>query len=318
MPLPEPFRRRFVVISGKGGVGKSTLAAAIALRNAEQGRRTCIVQLNTRDAIGPLFPHVGEVGYEPIRLDPALPLWGCNLRPGPALREYGVMKLRFRALHRVVFENDVMRRLLAMIPGMTETFLLGKAWFMEAIEEDERGAPRWDCLVLDAPSTGHGVSLLQLPEVLLSVVPVGPMADDARQMAALLADPARTALHVATLPAELPVNEALELERLARERVGIPSGAMLCNQVLADVLSGVPAGAWQGLLDRPDAVCRATGRNAAGYATWRAQQQQQIARLRVESTMPLVELPHLSRAVDRAGISLLADAIEAGYGRADA
>ncbi|MEY3011862.1 MAG: hypothetical protein RIT45_597 [Pseudomonadota bacterium] len=312
MPLPEPFTRRFVVLSGKGGVGKSTLAAAIALRNAEEGRRTCIVQLNTRDAIGPLFPGVGEVGYEPTRLDPALPLWACNLRPGPALREYGVMKLRFRALHRVVFENDVMRRLLAMIPGMTETFLLGKAWFMEAMDQDESGRPSWDTLVLDAPSTGHGITLLQLPEVLLSVVPVGPMAEDARRMSALLADPSRTALHVATLPAELPVNEALDLERLARERVGIPSGTMLCNQLLPDLLADVADDALTTLAATPDVALAAAGRNARAFADWRAQQQLQLGRLAASTRMPLLRLPHLLGDVERAGLVRLGDAIVAG------
>ncbi len=222
------------------------------------------------------------------------------------------MKLRFRALHRVVFENDVMRRLLAMIPGMTETFLLGKAWFMEAMEQDESGRPRWDTLVLDAPSTGHGVTLLQLPEVLLSVVSVGPMAEDARRMSALLADPTRTALHVATLPAELPVNEALDLERLARERVGIPSGAMLCNQLLPDLLADVQDASMAALAGASDAVIAAAGHNASAFAGWRAQQQIQLDRLAAGTRMPLLRLPHLLGEVDRGGLGRIADAIVAG------
>lgn len=309
MPLPESFTRRFVVVSGKGGVGKSTLAAAIALRAAQQGRRTCIVQLNTRDAIGPLFPGAGEVGYDPQRLDPALPLWSVNLRPGPALREYGLMKLRFRALHKVVFENDVMRRLLAMIPGMTETFLLGKAWFMEAMEQDERGNPRWDTLVVDAPSTGHGLTLLQLPEVLLSVVPVGPMADDARQMAAMLADPQRTALHVATLPAELPVNEALDMERAVADRVAVASGTMICNATLPSLLQASDRDVLAALAAADDPALRAAASNGMAYASWHDQQRVQLERLRAGTHMPVLVLPHLLATVDRAGLERLADGL---------
>ena len=319
VPLPDAFHRRFVIVSGKGGVGKSTLAAAIGLRSAKEGRRTCIVQLNTRDAIGPIFATHGEVGYQPTRLDPTLPLWSVDLRPGPALREYGVMKLRFRSLHKLVFENDVMRRLLGMVPGMTETLLLGKAWFMEAIERDESGSLRWDTLIIDAPSTGHGISLLRLPQVLLSVVPVGPMADDARQMAALLADPARTAFHIATLPAELPVNEALDLEAHARDLIGIPTGSMLVNQLLDPAGDAASVAQIPPLLKRLDAAEVDAGPMAAALGdirhNWQAAERSrdgkgvQLARLEAATALPIVRLPHLLGRVDRAGLDRLGDVL---------
>ncbi len=308
--LPEAFDRRFVVVSGKGGVGKSTLAAAIGMAAASAGRKTCIVQLNTRDAIGRMFLGTQTVGYEPTRLDARLPLWSVNLRPDEALREYSLMKLRFKTLHKIVFENEVMRRMLRMVPGVTETLLLGKAWFMEAMERDDAGQPRWDVLVIDAPSTGHGISLLRLPEVLLSVVPVGPMADDARQMRALLVDPARTAFHIATLPAELPVNEALDLAREARASIGIPTGWMIANQVLPDTLSEATR-ARMDTLKPPDALVAQALDNGHAWIERRARQQAQLARLRQHSPLPVIEVPHRLGPIDVAATRWLAEAMVA-------
>ncbi len=306
--LPDVLDRRFVVVSGKGGVGKSTLAAAIGWAAASCGRRTCIVQLNTRDAMGPIFLGRDAVGYEPVRLDPRLPLWSVDLRPEPALREYGLMKLRFAALHKLVFENEVMRRLLRMVPGMTETLLLGKAWFMEAAEQDASGRRRWDVLVVDAPSTGHGISLLRLPETLLKVISVGPMADDARQMQALLVDPTRTALHIATLPAELPVNEALDLAGEAIGSIGLPSGWMIANQVLPGLADGADCEALvAAVATSDDALLRHSLDNAQAMLRWREQQQTQLRRLRQASPLPVVEVPHQLGPIHVAAVRALAE-----------
>ncbi len=301
--LPSLFARRFVIVSGKGGVGKSTVSAALGVAASRAGLRTCVLQLNTRDALGRLFGR-GAIGYEPVQLLDDAPLFGCNLEPQQASREYGLMKLRFRALQRIVFENDVMRRLLRMIPGMNETFLLGKAWFMEEKEVDAQGQPLWDLLVVDAPSTGHGISLFRLPEVLLQTIPVGPMADDALRMRAMLADPERTSFNIVTLPQELPVNEAVELSRQAREVIGVPTGYLIVNQVLPDLMSGIGTAAL-GKLARSATSNLARGAlvSADHFVFWRQQQQEQLARLRAASQLPVVELPHLLSEIDGAAIS---------------
>lgn len=312
------FERRFVILSGKGGVGRSTLAAALGLAAARVGLRTCLVQLGARDNLRRMLDG-GPASYEPVRVDPALPLYTCNLQPAEALREYGVMKLRFAALHNLVFENDVMRRLLRMIPGMNEMLLLGKAWHMEAVEQREGGQPAWDVLIIDAPATGHGVSLLRLPQVILSAVPVGPMAEDARSMQALLQDPTRTALHVVTLPQELPATEALELCATAERTLGVPTGYLFVNQVLPKGLTESQRGLLPrlGQLAADDPLAAAAVQNAAAYEHWRAEQQQQLARLHREARLPVVEVPHLLRPVGASEVALLADVVVAGTEAAD-
>ncbi len=299
------FERRFVIVSGKGGVGKSSVSAALAIAAARLGRRTCIVQLHTRDTVGRHFG-LPPISYKPVRLDPELPLWGTMLRPRDALREYGLMKLRFRALHRLVFENDVMRRVVDMMPGITELLLLGKAWHMESCEQHEDGSQFWDTLVIDAPSTGHGIGLLRLPEVVLSAVNVGPLAEDARLMRELLTDPTRTSFNIVTLPQELAVNEALDLAATAREVIGVPVGYMFVNCVLpplfdsehAEVLEHVRGNGAGELVD----TCLAA---VDHYLHRRGNQAHQLSRVRNQSTMPLVELPHLMRTMDRAGLDEL-------------
>ncbi|MCO4762129.1 MAG: ArsA family ATPase [Myxococcales bacterium] len=313
--LPSLFARRFVIISGKGGVGKSTISSALALAAARAGLRTCVLQLHTRDAIGRHFGSE-QIGYDPVPLVPGLPLFGANLEPKQALREYGLMKLRFRALHRIVFENDVMRRLLRMIPGMNETFLLGKAWFMEEKEVDTQGRPLWDLLVVDAPSTGHGVSLFRLPEVLLQTVPVGPMAEDARRMRAMLTDPKRTSFNIVTLPQELPVNEAIDLSRQARESVGVPTGYLIANCVLPDLLPPIAPATLSRLARAANSTAvRGVVASTDHYLHWRGQQQAELQRLRQAAKLPVVELPHLLKPLDRQGIehlsSLLLQAMNA-------
>ncbi len=311
------FQRRFVVVAGKGGVGRSTVCVALGLAAARYGLRTCIVQLNTQDDVARLFGC--EAGsYAPVPLDPDLPLFAANLRPTEALREYGQLKLRWKALHHLVFENDVMRRLLRMVPGMSEMLLLGKAWHMEARERRDDGTPAWDLLIVDAPATGHGISLLRLPQVILDAVPVGPMAEDARRMKELLEDPLRTSFHVVTLPQELPATEAIELCELAQTTLGVPTGYLFINAVLPRLLGDTQ----RRLLLRAEPTVGETQvrqalQSVEAYEHWREAQQAQVQRLRRAVHLPVVELPYVFERMDRTQVELLSQAAVASMETTD-
>ena len=311
------FERRFAIVSGKGGVGRSTVALALGLAAARNGLRTCVVQLGARDwaalAMGHAIP-----SYTPVQLDRLLPLYACKLTPPEALREYSQMKLRFRALHNLVFENEVMRKLVRMIPGMNEMLMLGKAWHMEAADRRPDGAPTWDLLVIDAPATGHGVSLLRLPQVICQVVPVGPMAEDARAMRGLLEDPLRTALHVVTLPQELPASEALELAEQARTTLGVPTGYLFVNQLLPKVLTDAHRTALHNHRKQAKGLLVAEALEAVQAVDhWRAAQLVQLQRLQRLSNLPVVELPHLLEPIGRSQIERLSELCVAGMEMAD-
>ncbi|MBM4343022.1 MAG: ArsA family ATPase [Deltaproteobacteria bacterium] len=309
------FERRFAIVSGKGGVGRSTLSLVLAWAAARYGLRTCLVQMGARDWAARAAGH-RQPSYTPVAIDPVLPLYCANLTPAEALREYGQMKLRFRALHNLVFENDVMRRLTRMIPGMNEMLMLGKAWHMEAADRRADGSPTWDLLVIDAPATGHGVSLLRLPQTICDAVPVGPMAEDARAMRGLLEDPLRTALHVVTLPQDLPATEALELSDHARTTLGVPTGYLFVNQVLPKLLT---EGQRRTLQRHPGTapIVRSAVHAAQAYEQWRAAQQMQLQRLHRNSRLPVVELPHLLTPVGPQHLDELAQVAVAGMEAAD-
>ena len=217
--------RRLILVVGKGGVGRSTVAAAIAGRCAAQGKKTLLYETSANDRFGPYFgkPPVGDT---PSQLAPNL--WAVNTTPASALAEYGLMILRWQSVYEIVFENRVTKAFLRAIPGLDDYALLGKAWFHTT--EEKRGKPVWDTVVFDMPASGHSVSMLRVPWVIVETVPEGPLTRDARTVKSLLCDPARTAAVLVTLAEEMPVNEALELEAKLTALWIVPQ-QLLVNQV---------------------------------------------------------------------------------------
>jgi len=226
--MKELANRRLILVVGKGGVGRSTVAAAIAGQLAEQGKRTLLYETNANDRFGDYFDKP-PVGTEPAQLAPNL--WAINATPASALEQYGMMVLRFKSVYEMVFENRVTRAFLRAIPGLDDYSLLGKAWYHTT--EESRGRPVWDTVVFDMPASGHAFSMLRVPWVIVDTVPEGPLTRDARAVKLLLTDPARTATVLVTLAEEMPVNEAIELEDKLTA-LGIRPQHLVANQVFPD------------------------------------------------------------------------------------
>lgn len=229
--------RKLILIVGKGGVGRSTMAAAIASACARRGRKTLLYQSQAADRVGEYFGR-GPLGTTASELAPGL--WGLNTSPAAALREYGLMILKFQKVYELIFENRITRAFLRAIPGLDDYAVLGKAWF--ATTEEHRGRPSWDTVVFDMPASGHSLSMLRIPWVILETVPEGPLTRDARSVQALLKDPARTAAIMVTLAEEMPATEARELTAKLGA-MGIHPQRVLVNQVATDHLPPGSAGA---------------------------------------------------------------------------
>ncbi len=223
--MSDVFDRRLILVVGKGGVGRTTVAAAIAAECARRGRKTLVCQTNANDRLGPYYGKP-PVGTDPVQLAPNL--FAINTNPAAAIAEYGLMVLKFKTVYEMVFENRVTKAFLRAIPGLDDYALLGKVWFHTT--EEKRGKAVWDTVVFDMPASGHSVSMLRVPTVITETVPDGPLTRDARAVKELLTDRERTAAILVTLAEEMPVNEACELEdKLAA--LGIIAQQMIVNQV---------------------------------------------------------------------------------------
>lgn len=243
--MPGLLDKRLWIVSGKGGVGKSTLSAALALRSARAGRRTLVCEVNTQERISRLLER-SPAGPEVKLLEENL--WAVDVRPQEAMREYALMVLRFETLYKTVFENRVVRYFLRFIPSLQELVMLGKILY-HLQEKLPDGSYRYETIVLDAPATGHAITFLNVPQVLLRTVPPGPMSKEALKMRDLLLDPQVTAAVLVAMPEELPVNEALELHAALRDQVQIRTHAAVLNAAFTERFT---EGDLKALADEPE------------------------------------------------------------------
>jgi len=220
------FDKRLILVCGKGGVGRSTVAAAVAAACARRGRRTLLFEASANDRFGEYFGRP-PVGTQVTQLAPNLA--AVNTNPAAALEEYGLMILRFRTVYEMVFENRLTRAFLRAIPGLDDYAVLGKAWFHT--EEEKRGRPIWDTVVFDLPASGHSVSMLRVPWVIVETVPDGPLTRDARSVQHLLRDPERTGIVMVTLAEEMPSNEARDLTLHFDQLMGLRPHHLIVNQL---------------------------------------------------------------------------------------
>ncbi len=299
--------RRMVLVSGKGGVGKTTVATSLALLAARRGRRVLLAQFESNVDAGRSLGH-GRVGTELRDLGNGL---SCvNMTPRSALREYGMLIFRVRAIQRAVMENRMVKHFLRAIPGLDDYSMLGKAWHHTTEIED--GRPRFDLVVVDGPATGQMVKVLGVPHSILEVVPDSMLSRDARTIHGFLTDPARCQSLVVTLAEELPVTEALELEVALRDDLGIHVAGLVVNALYPrrrcpELLDLDPA-TLQG-----DEILSALLEEARIFAQRRAINEEHLGELAERSQTPMLQLPLLfDETLGAAQLRQLADAMEAG------
>jgi anion-transporting ArsA/GET3 family ATPase len=225
--------KRFLIVTGKGGVGKTTVCAAEAVALAQKGKRVLVCMCHAKDRLSTMFGS-DLIGPE---VKPVAPnIWAVNMDPTRALEEYGAMTLKSRALYKLLFDNKYVRGFFRAVPGMQEWTMLGKAWW-HTTETREDGSPLYDVVILDAPATGHGLDMLRVPKVILEVVPPGLLRRDAERAWALFQDPETCAVVLVTLPEEMPTTETIELARALETELKLPIGKIVVNGVLPPLFS---------------------------------------------------------------------------------
>ncbi len=224
--LDRLFERRLLLLSGKGGVGKSLTGAALALAACERGKRTLLVEV---DAPREAARYLGatESGGSITELRPSL--FSVNLRPQAVMDEYVRHVVKLDMLARRILDNTIYHRFFAAAPGLKELMILGKIMVLEQETLGWSRKPRFDLVIVDAPATGHGLSFLKVPLAAADAAPVGPIGVNARRILTLLRDARRTALVVVAIPEEMAVVEAAWFHRLATQEIGIVCAASVLN-----------------------------------------------------------------------------------------
>ena len=278
--------RKLVVVTGKGGVGKTTIAAALGLAAAERGLRTIVVELGDQHRLPTLLAGASARvdGHPPRQPDAgaetalAENLWSVTIDPDRALLEW-LQALGGRVPGRVLAGSGTFQYFAAAAPGAKELVSMVKVWELTHGERWRRRAGHYDLVVLDAPATGHALGLLHAPRTFGAIARVGPIFGQAERVRELLEDETRTGYLAVTQPTDMAVGETLELQAGLRSRIDVELDATIVNATLPHRFDG-PELARIARLDGGDAVAR-SALLAAQTVHERARiQHNQIARLR--------------------------------------
>lgn len=235
--LRDMFSRRLIFVMGKGGVGKTTLAIAMAYAAQSLGLRVLLAETEDNRSISRYF-NQEELGEAPVLVSDNIRI--ARIHPKSELEAYTHVHIKSRFISRRITRSRLFDYLAEATPGLKEVMTLGRIWRWEAAK-DANGRPVYDLVIVDAPATGHGLSLLRLPKLLIDMIRIGPVAAQIRDMQAVLQDPDITWIALVTQPEELPVKESLELMAAARDEIGIPVRNVFLNGIYPALFDGVQA-----------------------------------------------------------------------------
>ena len=278
--------RELCFVTGKGGVGKTTVALATAMAAAHSGRRVVLCELAGQARAPGIFGLDARAAGQERALEDGL--WATTIDPVVALEEWAARQIGSRRLVGPLTHSNAFAAFVNAAPGARELLAMTKAWELGRDRRWVKGRGGYDLVVVDGPATGHGVGMLRTPRTFAEIARVGPIASQARKVDALLEDAQRSAVIAVALPSELSVSETLELEGRVAGALGRPLDAVVVNCVLPRRFSAEEIErltAHNGAV-APPIVAAARRQHGQGSA-----QQSQLARLRRHASAPVTTLP---------------------------
>jgi anion-transporting ArsA/GET3 family ATPase len=279
-----------VIVTGKGGVGKTTVSVALGMRAAAEGKRTIVCEVSAQENASRMFEHT-TVGFHEVELEENL--WAISIDPDESMREYVLLQLKVRAMRDMLFRSRIFNYLAAATPGLKELVTIGKIWELAQLDRKVKSGRKYDTVIVDAPATGHGVGFLQTPRTFANIARVGPIHSQAQTLDNFITDHKNTGVAIVALPEEMPVNESAALEHDLVNEVGVAVDRVYLNGLYPERFSKEEAEHLTALAAAEDGASRAAARAALSEFGRARSQRAQLARLRRRAQAPVKTLPFL-------------------------
>ncbi len=287
-PVPDLLDKRIVFVTGKGGVGKTTVSLALGLAAAARGKRTIVCEVAAQEHTSKIF-HRAEVGFHEVEM--AEDLWAISIDPDNSLREYLLLQLKLRAMRDLLVRSKIFNYFAAATPGLRELLTIGKIWELSRAERKVKKGRKYDLVIVDAPATGHGIGFLETPRSFASIARVGPIHSQALALDAMITDHDATGAVIVAIPEEMPVNESALLEGKLTNDVGVAVDRVYMNALYPERFSAADEERLAGADDDGSDAARAAIRAALSERRRAGCQREQLRRLEGLVSAPVKTLP---------------------------
>jgi anion-transporting ArsA/GET3 family ATPase len=288
--VPDLLDKRLVFVTGKGGVGKSTIALGLGLAATARGKRAIVCEVSSQETASRLFKK-GEIGFNEVEVAPNL--WAISIDPDESLREYLLIQLKVRAMRDLLVRSRIFNYLAAATPGLKELVTIGKVWELAQSDRRVKKASGYDVVIVDAPATGQGIGFLQTPRTFAGIARVGPVHSQAQELDRFITDHDTTGVAIVALPEEMPVNESASLEEQLASGVGMAVDRVYMNAMYPDRFSKGEADQLERAVDDAEGSARAAIQAALSEHNRARSQRAQLQRLKRRVSSPVKTLPFI-------------------------